>query len=296
MGEVAKKAATTGAVSGLAVAASGGSNQDALKAFLQSGGSVLVQSGQAYVKNEYVDPAMADGDAYCTTVMGGSCAAAASWVNNSKQYATQEISNTTGVPTAVLTGNRNWVVTWSKQAIQNVASNVPPVVLTYIGQGSPYYGKFQYVAKLGNPDVSEALFILAPDTPSQPGSEPEIPYPQPEDNDDDVFVLPMPDHSAPATGWIFLGKYLGNGEWEQPRSDDITGKSPRDLQGENISLNIGVRLRSSAFHVTWSDDHRCTYRESSVIGGIPTGTTINLKNVMRLRGCSRYVWAEVETQ
>ena len=66
VGEIAKKAATTGAVSGIAVAASGGTTKDALTAFVQSGGSVLVQSGQSYVKKEYVDTAAAEADVYCT--------------------------------------------------------------------------------------------------------------------------------------------------------------------------------------------------------------------------------------
>jgi hypothetical protein len=61
---VAKKAIVTGAVGGVAVAASGGSQADIEQTFLRSGGMVVVQSAQTYVTQKYVDPAVERADSY----------------------------------------------------------------------------------------------------------------------------------------------------------------------------------------------------------------------------------------
>ena len=180
-----------------------------------------------------------------------------------------------------------------KQAIVNVGSNVPAVVLTYIGDGSPYYAKFEYIAKLGDQNLAAPLLASSPPPATQAAVSKEEIADVPDDEDQQLVPLPTDQVES---GWIFLGKYIGDGQWENARSDDIAGKTPGKLEGENIVLSTGVNLRSSAFEIIWAGNQSCTYRETSIVGGLASGTTVNLKNVLRLRGCSRYVWAEVEAQ
>ena len=73
VGEVAKKAYVTGAIGGIAVAASGGDEAAVRDAFLKSGGMVVVQSGQSYLNKTYVNPAVAKTDSYCMSAVGAKC-------------------------------------------------------------------------------------------------------------------------------------------------------------------------------------------------------------------------------
>ncbi len=72
-GELAKKAAVTGAIGGIGVAASGGDEDAIFEGFLKSGGMVLVQDGyESYTKHD-IDPRGAQGDSYCVMTMGAEC-------------------------------------------------------------------------------------------------------------------------------------------------------------------------------------------------------------------------------
>ncbi len=71
--EIAAKAIVSGAVGGLAVAASGGNEQDVLQGFLLSGGAVIVQAGFKAVAHNDLDPTPSVGEAYCMNTVGAAC-------------------------------------------------------------------------------------------------------------------------------------------------------------------------------------------------------------------------------
>jgi len=148
-GEAIRKAATTGAVAGAAVAASGGTSEDTLKAFLKSGGEVLFQSGQSYVQEQYVDPARADGDMYCRRTLGGACNEAKGWYQSSKELASNAHETIKDGPTISLTSDGQWAMSWNRDAIFNPELKVPGVTITYVGEHSPYAHEAAKIAKLG---------------------------------------------------------------------------------------------------------------------------------------------------
>ncbi|RWX40250.1 hypothetical protein EHH54_13000 [Rhizobium leguminosarum] len=255
-GEVAKKAAATGAIAGLAVAASGGSTEESLNAFVRSGGAVLVQGGQAYVEKEYAYPAMAEADLFCQTVVGEDCATADDWYDQAVEYA-DAAPNNNGANLKV-TSNGEWAISWNKTAVNDPATKVPAVVLTYVGKGSPYFEKFQKVAAIGDPAVSSDSLVLT-------------------------------------QGWIYLGRYRQmTGEWDQPRSDDLIGKSPEDVKGAQITLSTGVNLRSAMFKAATVTDTGCDIIETPIIGGLEAGSVARVLDVVRFEGCTSYVWAQIE--
>lgn len=63
----------SGALGGVAVAASGGDANAVRDGFIKAGGMVIVQSGQAYVKKEYGDPIAEKADSYCMAAIYVSC-------------------------------------------------------------------------------------------------------------------------------------------------------------------------------------------------------------------------------
>jgi hypothetical protein len=73
-GEVAKKALVAGAVGGIAVAAAGGDKEAVKKAFLEAGGSVVVQYAQAEA-NAAAAKLVRDVDTHCMSAIGANCTA-----------------------------------------------------------------------------------------------------------------------------------------------------------------------------------------------------------------------------
>ncbi|MER9125436.1 hypothetical protein NKH81_20475 [Mesorhizobium sp. M0959] len=256
VGQVAKQAATTGAIAGLAVAAKGGSTKQSLDAFVEAGGAVVVQAGQAYVKKRYTDPAMAEADVYCTSLLDANkCAAASGWVDKAKELSHQ---NPTDKANIKVTADGNWAISWSKSALQSPEPNVPGVALTYVGKGSPFYDKVTELAKLGNENVSDVL---------------------------------------PAHGWVFLGRYFGDGDWKDARADDLSGQSPDDIMNGPITLNRGVNLRSGPFEITAvKPNKKCSVNGTPIVGGLSSGTVVTIVQVVKLSGCRSYIWAEVTTE
>ncbi|WP_156945000.1 hypothetical protein [Bradyrhizobium sp. Ec3.3] len=149
--EVAKKAAVTAGVRGMAVAAAGGSQQDILNAAAQGGGSVIVQSGQAYVTKEYVDPAKARADAFCMDAVNASCADAKQWLQDSKDRLEQYKAIADSLANTVTTDDGRWTISWDNKVLLDPNSKAPGVVLTYIGDGSPYEQQMLQLASLGDP-------------------------------------------------------------------------------------------------------------------------------------------------
>ena len=140
--QTAKKAGAVASMRGLAVAAAGGSSQDALNAALDGGGSVIVQSANAYVSKKYLEPAktkaQAKMDAFCMHAVEASCEDAMQWLDEAKESLGRYRSAAKTSPTAVVTADGQWSISWNKESVTSRDSDVPGVVLTYVGQGSPY--------------------------------------------------------------------------------------------------------------------------------------------------------------
>ncbi|MGO7266027.1 hypothetical protein [Rhizobium johnstonii] len=135
---VAKKAATVAAVRGLAVAASGGSDKEVLDAMAEGGGSVIVQSSEAYITKKYVNPIKAKADAYCMDATNSTCDDAMQWVDDNKSKVDKYRKISSSSPTVVVTGDGQWAISWDKETLVNRSSKAPGVVLTYVGPGSLY--------------------------------------------------------------------------------------------------------------------------------------------------------------
>ncbi|HNP84109.1 MAG TPA: hypothetical protein PKN47_21795 [Nitrospira sp.] len=71
--QLIKKAAVTGAIGGIGVAASGGDEQAIYEGFLRSGGMVLVQDGYKKYTGHTIDARGAEGEAYCIDSLNESC-------------------------------------------------------------------------------------------------------------------------------------------------------------------------------------------------------------------------------
>lgn len=175
--EVVKKAATVAAVRGLAVGAAGGTQKEMLDAMAQSGGEVIVQSGQAYVTKNYTDPAKARADAFCLDQMNETCSDAMQWVDDTKKQVEEYEKVAAGRPTVVVTGDGQWAVSWNKQALVNSSGKAPGVVLTYVGQGSIYRNQVLALARTSIPEplppkeekkTVKPAVVIAPPVPRVP--------------------------------------------------------------------------------------------------------------------------------
>lgn len=162
-GEVFKKAAVTGAMGGLAVAASGGSTEESLDAFVRSGGAVVVQAGQDYAQKKYVDPAAknyfdpakAKLDSFCMTASGMRCAEAEKLYYDTNERVKKLQSLKDISPTVVVTKGGDWSISWDKERIGRPRVNEPAIVVTYIGTGSPYRGLVNQIAGIIRPNKFE---------------------------------------------------------------------------------------------------------------------------------------------
>jgi hypothetical protein len=112
---------------------------------------VVVQSGQEYVTKEYVDPAKAKADTFCIDATGTSCAQARQWLEYSRSRLEQYSAAADAIPNTVTTEDGQWVISWDKQVLLDPNSKAPGVVLTYIGQGSPYEEQMLRLAAIGDP-------------------------------------------------------------------------------------------------------------------------------------------------
>jgi hypothetical protein len=72
-GELAKKAAVTGAIGGIGVAASGGDEDAIYEGFLRSGGMVLVQDGYKEYTGHDIEARGAKGKSYCVATLNADC-------------------------------------------------------------------------------------------------------------------------------------------------------------------------------------------------------------------------------
>lgn len=157
--KVANKAAVTGAMGGLAVAASGGNNEDALKAFVDSGSAVVVQAGQSYVSKNYSATQPPKLDSYCITALDVPCADAKEWYDSAKKRVGDLKTLPSSVPTIGVTRNGDWAISWNKDAANHPTKNTPAVALTYVGEGSPFNNVLREAAAIGDPPKFSGYWV-----------------------------------------------------------------------------------------------------------------------------------------
>jgi hypothetical protein len=180
--EVLKKAAVTGAVGGMAVAAAGGDERAVKDAFLKSGSAVLVQ-GASDQLTAYAPKAQdAIQTVQCISAGDVNCLSNTTYAKDlkgqflydkngkpriesakldPKQYIGQwtgidpnsaegkNIQTITGVSKlpetqAIPIANNQWVVTWTLGQNKTLQNNIPAVVLTYVGSKAPFYSTVEY--------------------------------------------------------------------------------------------------------------------------------------------------------
>jgi hypothetical protein len=193
--DVVKKAAVSGALGGIAVAASGGDADAVRDGFVKAGGMVIVQSGESYVKKEYTDPITANADSYCMSAVGASCQYAlpklkhdatnailqdkdgnpvvdTDYINEAKKDVVDWQQTAIGLDKigdtpAVISNNKDWAISFSKSNCVDRSANLPSVVVTYIGDGSILQGQRAQLEKVLPPDGA----TVTPGTvPTQPPS------------------------------------------------------------------------------------------------------------------------------
>lgn len=253
--EVGKKAAMTGAISGLAVAASGGTNEDALNAFVRGGAAVVVQSGQDYLKSEASEAVDADSweaqaDTYCTTLTGATCTEIQDYVDTAKAYADTAEHLKSDRPNVVFTSDGNWAISWIPKKSEDQAVIPAPVVLTYVGAGSPYSEDFQKLAD----------------------------------------ITGMKLNTATPLGWIYLGQRVSSGEWILPRSNDLNGSAVEDLPDSVIVLSNDVNRHTGPREGCNKNDDRPIVGNRTSGEAVRIVQAKRLR-----KGCSNYIWAEIET-
>lgn len=158
-GEVARKAATSGAMAGLSVAAAGGSTEESLEAFLRGGGGVIIQSGHAYVRETaansiQISQIEADADLYCVTAFGGKCSDLIESYRESDRTLSEWKDLAAQPRIDVIFKDGNWLLTVLPNDVQStLPGGIAPSVVTYIGPGSAYREKLLEIAALGGYQV-----------------------------------------------------------------------------------------------------------------------------------------------
>lgn len=172
VGEVLKKAAVSGAMGGIAIAAQGGSQEDVTNAFLKSGGAVLVQAGNQRLSAASPKLSAALDTAKCLSSVTVACASDISYVRDEKNklvtyvngkrqlleknfdfgpdaarfagdasQAAAYVSRHSKIPRteAVAVLDSKWILTSTFKSGQSLKAGAPSVVLTYVGDNAPVY-------------------------------------------------------------------------------------------------------------------------------------------------------------
>jgi hypothetical protein len=188
--ELFKKAAMTGAVGGIAVAAAGGDENAIKEGFLKSGGAVLIQGGQQRLKAYSPTAKNAIETVQCVSARDVDCLSNTTWVRDSKgkalyDQAAQKLdpkqyvgtwsqwpknsvnavkqdftAKVSELPTSNLIPvmKNRWVISWTLGTQSALQHGKPAVALTYVGDKAPFrsanaYGRKISVASLPNAAV-----------------------------------------------------------------------------------------------------------------------------------------------
>lgn len=206
VGEVMKKAVVTGALGGLSVAAAGGDQKAVENAFLRSGSMVLVQSAQAYVNEQVVNPAIAEVDQYCTSATGYDCshvlpeiekdargqvkrdaegnallskARLLEWRRDLGTWNAEDPNRARAAEQEFTRPHvfqfKDWAVSYDRGALMANYQNLPAVTLTYIGPGSHVATKLEEMRQAIAPGVERdrqlATVITGGARPAEPAKE-----------------------------------------------------------------------------------------------------------------------------
>lgn len=192
LGEALKKAALAGAAGGLAVAAQGGDEASIKDAFLRSSGTVIIQAGkdklQAYSPKNY-EYAQLIG---CISAKNVDCLSNSTYVKDAKGKlisdlkgelqvetsaidASEQIGKWTGVDLkdnqnkvekivadvsklqdgkSIALFGGNWVMTTTLGSVPSIPYGKPHVVLTAVGQSSPFNFSREIKGKVSNQEIA----------------------------------------------------------------------------------------------------------------------------------------------
>ncbi|MDW9812100.1 hypothetical protein [Sinorhizobium meliloti] len=105
---------------------------------------------------------------------------------------------------------------------------------------------------------------------------------------------PQAANNTVISGWVYLGRFKADGTWQRPRSEDLIGTSPDELEGRPIVLSMDVNVRARVFVLKQQNsDGGCDIGESEVIGALESGREVVLTQITRFPLCDSYIWAEV---
>jgi hypothetical protein len=187
--EMLQKAVLAGSVGGLAVAASGGNEDDIKKAFILGGGMVIVQDGYRAYTGHPLNPQGASAEPYCTSATDPTCKTlrdAYEWdadgnlrLNTAKLDPNASMVGIAADPNnpqiigkpiplgsdqstfmrtvAKIPGmnamglfHDKWVVSWNMSPLMNKMTIFPAVALTYFGTGAPLNNQIVSTVVAGN--------------------------------------------------------------------------------------------------------------------------------------------------
>lgn len=96
-------------------------------------------------------------------------------------------------------------------------------------------------------------------------------------------------------GWIYLGRYLPDERWENPRDPNLSSYRPEDLRGVSIDVDRDVNIRVAPFVFLGMNGSTCRFSETEVTGSLPSGSSVRIEEVVRLPECASYVWAKISS-
>jgi hypothetical protein len=188
-GEILQKAAMAGAAGGISVAAAGGNEQAIKDGFLKSGGAVLVQGGSDELKAYSPEAKDAYDTVQCISARDVDCLSNTTWardakgrflydengnprIDTSKLDPKQYVGRWTGLDPQSDEGKKNafitqmsklpkleaipllnnqWVLTSTLGKEEDIAYNMPTVVLTYVGKDAPFISTVEYSGGANSP-------------------------------------------------------------------------------------------------------------------------------------------------
>lgn len=181
-GEIIKKASIAGAAGGISVAAAGGDEQSIKEGFLKSAGAVLIQGGSDKFKAYSPQAKDAYDTIQCVSARDVDCISNTTWARDAKGKIRYDANGNPRIDSSKLDPNlytgkwtridplsdagkkyafitqtsklpkmeaiplqRNqWVLTWTLGQGQDIAYNKPTVVLTYVGNDTPFVSEIEY--------------------------------------------------------------------------------------------------------------------------------------------------------
>jgi len=101
--------------------------------------------------------------------------------------------------------------------------------------------------------------------------------------------IPLLKANIPKRGFLYYGIFKNN-RWEEINFKNISrsGKFPK--AGDKVSITFPVNVREQAIEYSASQG----WKNKKLIGTLDLGTTVTIKNVIRVKGKEEYIWIEYE--